>query len=102
VELFGGGEARGEMVLQTCGIGQIDAPELDLAGLEWRKDVDLFPITQDKRHGGFVRCIAIIISCLGTLVLQQAEQTMKYWEIYNFQVSMRAIVCIDFSNCAYN
>ncbi len=76
------------MVVQTRSTSQIDAPELDLAGLEWRKDVDLFPITQDKRHDGFVRCIAIIISCTGTLVLQRAENAMKYWAIYNFQVSM--------------
>jgi hypothetical protein len=88
VELFGGGEARDEMVVQTRGTSQIDPPELDLARLEWRKDVDLFPITQDKRHDGFVRRIAIIISCSGTLVLQQARSPMKYWEIYNFQVSM--------------
>jgi hypothetical protein len=88
VELFGGVEARGEMVVQTRGTSQIDPPELDLAGLEWRKDVDLFPITQHERHGGFVRCTAIIISCSGTLVLQEAENAMKYWEIYNFQVSM--------------
>jgi hypothetical protein len=50
VELFGGGEKRADTVLQTRGTSQIDPPELDLAGLEWREDIDLFPITHHKRH----------------------------------------------------
>jgi hypothetical protein len=50
VEFFGMGEKGGETVTQTRAACQIDAPELNFAGLEWRKDIDLFPITQHKRY----------------------------------------------------
>ena len=102
VELFGGGKKRRETVVQTRGTSQIDPPELDLAGLERRKDVDLFPISQHKKYGVVVRRTAIITSRLSTLVLRVTENTMKYREIYNFQVSSCAIDFIDFSNCTYN
>jgi hypothetical protein len=86
VELFGGGEKRCETVVQPRGADQIDAPELDLAGLEWREDIDLFPISHHI-DTALVPSIAIIISCQGILVLRLAENMTKYWEIYNFQVS---------------
>ena len=96
VELFGRIETRGETVVQSCGPGQIDAPEVHFAQPSGGGVWTCFQSLNIETNGGAMQPCCHHNQSLGYFSCHAHGHRVKCWETYNFQVFSSTIVLMIF------